>query len=215
MTLDRPILIVGAGGHAKVVASTLRRLDAEVMGLVDANAELHGTRVLGILVLGGDEWVMGRDPKSLLLVNGIGSVGRPGLRRDLFLRLKAKGFTFASLVDPTAIVAEEVALDEGAQVLAGAILQPGVRIGANSIVNTRASVDHDCRIGAHVHVAPGAVLSGSVTVGDFAHIGTGASIKQGVRIGSGAVVGIGAAVTRDVAPDSTVTGVPARLLGVS
>ncbi|MBI4969562.1 MAG: acetyltransferase [Rhodospirillales bacterium] len=215
MNLDRPILIIGAGGHAKVVASTLKRLDAEVMGLVDADPARHGQRVLGFLVLGGDEWVMGRDPNSLHLVNGIGSVGRPGLRRDLFLRLKAKGFQFASLVDPTAIVAEEVALDEGAQVLAGAVLQPGTRLGANVIVNTRASVDHDCLIGAHVHIAPGAVLSGSVAVGDFVHIGTGASIKQGVRIGSGAVVGIGAAVTRDVAPDTTVTGVPARSLGMS
>jgi sugar O-acyltransferase (sialic acid O-acetyltransferase NeuD family) len=205
-----PLLIIGAGGHAKVVLSALKRAGEQVAGLIDANAALHGASVLGVPVLGGDDEVLRRPPAEVRLVNGIGSTGRPLKRKEVFERFKNKGYAFVAVVDPTAILAEEVELAEGAQVLAGAVLQPGARIGMNSIVNTRASVDHDAKVGAHVHIAPGAVLSGSVVVGDLAHIGTGAALKQGIRIGTGAVVGIGAAVTRDITADSTVAGVPAR-----
>jgi UDP-perosamine 4-acetyltransferase len=96
--------------------------------------------------------------------------------------------------------------DEGVQVMAGAIVQPGVRVGANSVLNSRSSVDHDCVIGSHVHVAPGAVLCGSVVVGDHAFVGAGATVIQGVHIGAGAVIGAGVVVIRNVAKGAVVYG---------
>lgn len=202
------IVILGAGGHGKVVASSLLRAGQTVLGFVDADPALWGKTILGLPVLGGDDQIR----PGMLLVNGVGSVGRPARRREIFESLKDKGFAFLSVVDPTAIVGPEVVIGEGAQILAGAVVQPGAFIGRNSVVNTRASIDHDVTLGAHVHIAPGAVLSGNVTVGDEAHVGTGACVRQGVRIASGAVIGVGAAVVSDVAENSLVAGVPARPL---
>lgn len=204
----KPIVIIGAGGHGKVLAAALLRTRTPIQGFVDADPALWGASVLGLTVLGGDEVLT----SDMLLVNGIGSTGRPARRREMFERMKEKGFSFASVIDPTAIIGPEVQIAEGAQVLAGVVLQPGVFVGRNSIVNTRASIDHDASLGAHVHVAPGAVLSGNVIVGDEVHIGTGACVRQGARIGSGSVIGVGAAVVSDVAENSLVAGVPARPL---
>jgi len=96
--------------------------------------------------------------------------------------------------------------------MAGAVVQAGCRIGENVIVNTRASIDHDCDIEAHAHVAPGAVLSGCVHVGERAHIGAGATVIQGLTIGAGAIVGAGAVVVDGIPDGVTVVGVPARIL---
>jgi UDP-perosamine 4-acetyltransferase len=207
LTQER-IVIIGAGGHGKVLASALQRAGQNVWGFVDADPLLKGTRVLGVPVLGSDDCI----ESGMLLVNGIGSTGRPARRREIFERFKDRGFAFATVIDPTAVIGPEVKIGEGAQILMGAMAQPGAAIGRDSIINTRASIDHDTIIGAHVHVAPGAVLSGAVIVGDEVHIGAGASIKQGVRIGSGSVIGVGAAVIADVAMDSILAGVPARPL---
>lgn len=209
--MSLPVLIIGAGGHARVLIEALAKSGATMLGCVAKEAPALGS--LSIPFLGDDEALCRHAPSSVVLVNGIGSIARPDLRRDIFLRFKQKGYRFGAVAHPAAILPSEFVLGEGAQVMAGAILQPGCRIGDNVIVNTGSVVDHDCRIGAHVHIAPGAVLSGDVTVGEGAHVGTGARVIQGVKIGAGAVVGAGAAVVRDVPPGAKVAGVPARLLG--
>jgi UDP-perosamine 4-acetyltransferase len=195
---DRPLILLGGGGHARVLLATIARL---------------GGSVTATLTEGVDEMLAHHHPRSVLLVNGIGSLGPGSRRRQIFSDLRAKGYDFASLVDPHAVVAPDVELGEGAQIMAGAVIQPGCAIGANAIVNTRAAVDHDCRLGDHVHVAPGVTLSGGVTVEADSHIGTGATIIQGIRIGAGAMVAAGAVVVKDVAPGITVMGVPAKEQG--
>ncbi|MBX3456281.1 acetyltransferase [Ferrovibrio sp.] len=209
---DKPVLVIGAGGHAKVLVGALLRLGRPIRGLLDAERSRHGTMLLGQPVLGGDEQLEGVDPGSLLLVNGLGSVGLPIARQRLFERLTAKGFRFASVIDPAAFVSPDVAMAAGVQVMAGAVVQPGCSLGENCIVNSRASLDHDCSIGAHAHVAPGAVLSGEVRVGEGSHLGTGAVVIQGRSIGAGSLVAAGAVVVRDVAAGEKLAGVPARPL---
>jgi len=205
-----PLLIVGAGGHAHALAGLCLRLGRTVLGLTDSDPARVGQTVLGLPVLGDDRVVDTHPPATVELVNGIGSTGRPVARRALFERFTAAGYRFATLVDPSAILAPGVEIGAGAQILAGAVLQPGVRLDVDCIVNTRAVLDHDCRLGRHVHVAPGAVLSGGVVVEDMVHIGTGAAIRQGVRIGAGAVIGVGAAVVGPIGPGTVAVGVPAR-----
>ena len=164
-------------------------------------------------MLGDDTVIETHAPDTVLLVNGLGTTDRTEARRAIYERLTALGFRFATVVDPLALLAGPVEIGEGAQVLAGAVVQPGARLGVNCIVNTRASIDHDCVIGAHAHIAPGATLSGGVRVGEGAHVGTGASVIHNVHIGAGAVVGAGAAVIADVPNGTTAVGVPARILG--
>ncbi|WP_034381993.1 acetyltransferase [Herbaspirillum sp. CF444] len=202
------IIILGAGGHARVLLSALAGMP--VLGLTDADPLKTGVLIAGIPVLGTDDVLKEHAVDSILLVNGIGSVGSSAGRRALFDRCKSAGYTFAQVCHPSAVVVAGVVLGEGAQIMAGVVLQTGCSIGENSIVNTGAIIDHDCRIGRHVHVAPGAVLSGGVEVGDNVHIGTGATLIQGVRIGEGSLVGAGAVVVRDVPPGTKVVGVPAK-----
>lgn len=212
-TQQKSILILAAGGHAKVLAGALQRLGRTVVGIVDADPARKGQSLLGVPVLGDDTLLSGYAPDQVELVNGLGSTNHPVARRDLFLRAKARGFRFACVLDPAAVVAPDVILGEGVQILAGAVVQPGTTLGDNCIVNTRSGIDHDCRIGAHSHIAPGATLSGGITVGEGAHIGAGVTIIQGISIGPNAVVGAGAAVIRDVAAGQVVAGVPAVPIG--
>jgi UDP-perosamine 4-acetyltransferase len=208
--IDLPVIVIGAGGHAKVAIEALKLRRRPVLGIVDADPSQTGRTILGVPVIGDDGKVFGRDPAMVLLVNGIGSVGSAERRRAVYRRFRDAGFRFGTVVHPSAVIASDAVLEEGAQVMAGAVIQPGCRIGENAIVNTRASVDHDCDVGDHAHLAPGAVLSGSVQVGEGAHVGTGASVIQGIRIGRNSVVGAGAVVVRDVPDDSVVYGVPAK-----
>jgi len=208
MTL--PVLVIGGGGHARVLIEALLASSAVIAGVVDSDPALAMSRVLGVPVIGGDEVVGEFPPSEILLVNGLGSTGLPATRRRVFDEFRGRGYRFASVLHPSAVVASDVVLHEGAQVMAGVVIQPGASIGLNSIVNTRASVDHDCIISAHVHVAPGVTMSGGVRVGEGTHIGTAAAVIQGISIGCGCLVAAGAVVTRDIADGTKVRGVPAR-----
>ena len=212
MSNRRPVLVLGAGGHAKVVIDALQAMNIEILGAVDADPAIHGTRVLGVPVLGGDGLVMNHAPDTVALVNGVGSTEPSTRRKDLYRRFAEAGYAFASVVHPSAVIGGEVEIADGVQVMAGVVIQPGCRIGANAILNTRSSVDHDCIIGPHVHIAPGAVLGGGITIGDSSHIGAGSSVIQNVHIGTNALVASGATVITDIPDGGRVAGVPARSL---
>lgn len=208
--MTRHVIVVGAGGHARVVIDAFQRTGIEVLFATDVDPAKHGQSLLGVAVRGGDEALAPYGPGSVDLALGVGSVGRDGVRRAIFERLAARGHRFATVIHPAAVVAPDVTLLEGAQVMAGAVVQTGSCIGRNAIVNTGACVDHDCRVGDHAHIAPGATLSGGVEIGAGAFVGTGACVIQSVRIGEGSVVAAGAVVIRDVPAGACVMGVPAR-----
>jgi sugar O-acyltransferase (sialic acid O-acetyltransferase NeuD family) len=206
----RPVIVIGAGGHAKVLIDTLRRQHFELIGATDIAPQKVGNVAASVPVIGNDDAVCNYLSKEVWLVNGIGSIDVPNLRLQVFTRFKNLGYTFTDVIHPSAILAEDVTFGEGVQIMAGAIVQSSCQIGSNSIVNTGASIDHECHVGAHVHIAPGATLSGGVTIGDCSHIGTGAIIIQGVHVGRNALVGAGAVVLKNVADNSKAVGVPAR-----
>jgi len=210
VSATRPVIVLGAGGHAKVVIATLKAAGVEIIGVTDPDSKTHGQSILGVPVLGGDELAMKHKQGEIELVNGIGSTRPSPKRRHIFERFKRAGYGFHAVVHPSAVIGEETDIGEGAQIMAGAVVQPGCRIGVDAIVNTHASVDHDCVIGAHAHVAPGAVLGGGVTIGDGAHVGAGSTVIQNVSIGAGALVAAGAAVVANVVAGGNVAGVPAR-----
>ena len=204
------IIIIGAGGHARVLVDALRAAGRDVTGFGSKDGDTASGNMAMVPRIGDDAAVMALDPKTVALINGVGTTGNPAARRSVFEKYKKAGFSFATVIHPSAIVAADCIIAEGAQIMAGVILQPGTRIGPNAIVNTGARVDHDADIGAHVHIAPGACLAGSVTVGPAAHIGAGAVVIQGKIIGEAAIVGAGAVVISDIAKHITVVGAPAR-----
>ncbi len=208
------LIVIGAGGHAKVLIDTLRLMSLNVTGLTDNDSRQLGyDHVLGVPVLGGDSELSGLAPDMVLLVNGIGGIRADKLRKSVFEHFKAKGFRFINVIHPSAVVSVECSLGEGVQIMAGALIQPGCKVGDDTIINTGAALDHDCILGCHVHLAPGATLSGFVSVDDCAHIGTGANVIQQVKIGAGSTVAAGATVINDVPAGVTVAGVPAGVIG--
>lgn len=202
MTVPSPLddlVMLGAGGHAKVLQALAVAAGRHWLGVCDPVLARGGEREWrGLPVLGGDDALERLHPATAL-VNGVGQTVGDARRRRLYEECRGKGFRFPLLVHPAAWMAADTAAEDGVQVMAGAVVQPGCSIGGNSIVNTRASIDHDCRLGAHVHIAPGATLCGGVHVGDGAFIGAGAVVLPGVRIGAGAIVAAGATASRDLA----------------
>lgn len=208
--MSRDVIVVGAGGHARVVAEAVVASGLHVLGFTDPDASRHGLMIDQHPVLGGDEILERYSKAAVALVNGIGSIGIPTGRRALHERLVAAGWSFARTVHPRAIVSPGARIEEGAQIMAGAVVQTGAVVGAGCIVNTAASVDHDCVLGAHCHVAPGAVLSGGVILGECCHIGVGAIIIQGITLGANTLVGAGAVVVRNHPAASRLLGIPAQ-----
>ena len=208
---DLPVIILGAGGHAKVLIDSLLQCNRAITGITAPGVSLPAT-LLQIPFIGDDDEILRYSPRTICLVNGLGSIGIGYQRRALFLEWKNKGYNFANVIHPSAILARTVELSEGVQVMAGAVIQPGVRIGRNTIVNTRASLDHDCIIGDHVHLAPGVTLSGGVIIAEEVHIGTGATIIQGVKIGANSIIAAGSVIVSDIPPNSSVRGNPGRVI---
>ncbi len=202
----RGILVLGAGGHGKVVADILCACGADVRGFLDDDPAMWGKLRLGLPVLGAVATHAVHDPEGIIL--GIGDIAA---RRELVARLgPALASRWCVAVHPRAIVARSVAVGCGVAVMAGAVVNPDVILGDHCVINTGATVDHDCVIGPHAHIAPGVHLAGGVRVGCGAMVGIGASVTPNVTIGAGAMVAAGAVVIADVPDGVTVKGVPAR-----
>lgn len=206
--MKQPLVIVGGGGHAKVVIDLLIKQRQPIIGFTDPDQQKKD--IFGIPYLGDDNVIATYDPKDIGLVNGLGTIAINAQRIKLYEQFKALGYCFKEIVHESSIIGRGVVVSKGAQVMAGVVIQSGCRIGPNAIVNTGAAVDHDCVIEAHVHVAPGSVLCGDVIVNKGAHIGAGSCIVQGVEIGEYSIVGAGAVVTRNVESGAVVTGIPAK-----
>lgn len=203
------VLIIGAGGHAQVVADIVKSMGRAgaaltVAGFLDDDARLWGRRILGAPVLGPTD-ATPRCPFDALVV-GIGS--NP-VRRTIALRWQERGGAFVTLVHPSAVVAKDVVLGPGTVLCAGAIVNTGSRIGSHAILNTACSVDHHNIIADFAHIAPGARLGGDVQVAEGTLVGIGAIVLPQRYVAAWACVGAGAVVTRSVESSQTVIGVPA------
>lgn len=211
MSLKPDIVLVGGGGHCKVVISIIKKLDTfNIIGISDLKENL-GKGVLGIETRYTDDQLEAlRDKGIKYAFVTLGSVGNPDNRIRLFEILKQTGFEIPVIISKDSIVDESVEIDEGTVIMPGAIINPGTKIGKNCIINTGAIIDHDCMIGDHVHIAPGVTLSGSIKIGSGSHIGTGASVIHGIEIGSRVIVGGGSLVAKDIPEDTVVVGIPAK-----
>lgn len=193
----KPVIILGAGGHAKVLIDILLMLNREIIGIVGPQKPA-GTEFSGIKVLGNDEEISKYSPKEIELVNGIGSIPGKNTRWQITEEMEKKGFIFSQVIHPSAVIANDVILDIGAQIMAGSIIQPSVHIGKFCLINTGVIIDHDCYIHDDCHLAPGVTLSGNVTVGKRTHIGTGSSVIHNINIGDNCIIAAGSIIYKNI-----------------
>lgn len=209
--MSMPVIVIGGGGHAKVLIDALIKQNITILGITETDNNSSNKFILGFPSIGIDKLLSDYSPQEVSLVNGIGSVSSTKKREEIYSSFKKLGYRFASIVHPSVIIGNDVMLLEGVQLMAGVIIQPGSMVGENTIVNTRASIDHDCIIGSHVHIAPGVTISGGVKIGDNTHVGTGATIIQGLHVGIDSLVAAGAVVVNDIPNNMKAVGVPAKI----
>jgi len=208
----RKCIVLGAGGHGRVVIDCLLASGVVVDAVLDSDRRRWGSKIAGIPVLGDDSVLLEIGDDTTTFAVGVGAVGKTEPRQRLFRLGLGRGLEPQTVCHPSATVSRGATLVAGAQVLPGAIINTGARIGANAIVNSGAIVEHDCDIGDHAHVATGARLGGDVRIGAGAFVGIGATVRNAVAVGENAVVGAGAVVVKEVAAGTTVAGVPAAPL---
>ena len=199
MLSQRMTYLIGAGGHAKVIADILIACGRPPAAFLD-EAPQHNY-VLGITVIKGLELP---EPDSAVIV----AVGDHSTRE----RLARRYSLFDIAIHPTAHVARDAEIGPGSVVMAGAVINPGTRIGSHCIVNTNATVDHDCLISDFAHIAPGATIGGHVRVGAGSMVGLGANVIHGRTIGEQTIIGAGSTVVRDLPSCVVAIGSPARIL---
>ena len=206
--MKEAVVVLGGGGHAKVVVSALRAARISIAGVYDDADHSPGRRVLGVEV---------RGPISQAVADGnrwaVIGIGSNEVRKRLVEDPALAGLEFATVVHPYSFVDPSVRLGAGTVVFAGAVIQPDSVIGRHTIVNTGATVDHDANIGDFCQVCPGAHLAGRVHLEEGVFIATGASLVPGVRVEAWSTVGAGAVVVGNLPAGVTAFGVPARPRG--
>lgn len=208
--MNQPLIILGAGGHARVVATVARRCGWQVVAILDRVGAAKPEEIDGILVSG--PYAEASRHRAAGVRHAALAIGDNDERAALFSQLSQEGFLFPGLQHPSAIVEDNARIGEGTLICAGAIIGAMARVGRNVIVNTGAIVDHECEIGDHAHLAPGCRLAGRVRVGEGTMVGIGTTVREKIRIGSRSTVGAGSVVVADI-PDRVVAfGCPARVM---
>ncbi len=208
----KKIVLIGGGGHCKVVISILKKLDNfEIAGISD-NYQT-GSLISGIKILGTDD-----DLKNIYksgihyTLITVGSIRDNAKRYELFNMVRKIGFIFPIIISNEAIVDESVKIDEGTIIMPGSIINIDSSIGKNCIINTGSIIEHNCKIGNHCHIAPGVNISGTVNIGELSFIGTGATIIQKIKIGKNVTIGAGSVVIKDIPDNVIAVGNPAKII---
>ena len=203
------IIVVGGGGHAKVVISILKKLaDLRVIGYTDQNDK---GAILGVPHLGADSILAELDRKrERSAVIAVGQVGLGHQRENIWNKIRSQINCFPAFASPQAVINEGVTLGEGSIVMDGVVMNSGSVTGRGAIINTNSTVEHDVIIGDWVHIAPGATVSGGVKIGSHSMIGAGAVVIEGLTIATDCMVGAGATVVRSLTEPGVYAGCPAR-----
>lgn len=196
----KPIVIIGAGGHACTVADYLTQTGKKILGFTDQNKldfVYDNLKIIGV-----DEVILNFKKEEIDLAMGLGITPKNNKRAEKIKWFKQRGYKFVNIISPTSIVSSNVRLGTGVHISSGAIIQTNVKIDHNSIVNTNSSVDHDSIIGQNCHIAPGVTVCGHVEIDDNVFVGAGSTIVNGIKIGKNSFIPSGSILTRDLPPNS-------------
>jgi len=208
----KKIVLIGGGGHCKVVISIFKKLDNfKIAGIVD-NYKSESF-ISGIKIIGTDDDL--KDIYKSGIHNAlitVGSIKDNTKRYTLFNMAKEIGYKFPVIISPEAIVDESVKIGEGTVIMPGSIINIDSSIGENSIINTGSIIEHDCKIGNHCHITPGVHISGAVNIGELSFLGIGTAIIQGIKIGKNVTIGAGSVVIKDIPDNVIALGNPAKII---
>ena len=197
--MSKAFIILGAGGHASVVADSLSRQGTNIIAFVSPEPA-RNPRAFGNArhLKDEQELLSEHHPSEVYLVNGIGPQPHCEIHAELFDTLTKQGYHFPTIIDPLAHIGAHCEIQDGAQIMAGATIQPFTKIGKNTLVNTGATIEHDCEIGDHNHIAPGAIICGGVKTSNQVFVGAGATVIPNITIGSHAIIGAGTTIVKPV-----------------
>ena len=203
------VLIIGGGGHARVVADALISRSKigdkyEIIGFLDDNESLQNKEQLGIRILGKISEIEKFEHQAIAI-----GIGDNLTRKNIYVELKKRNENILTVIHPHTTIASDVVIGDGSVAFAGVVVNAGTRIGSNVILNTASTVDHDSIIAPHAHICPGVHLGGGVKVGEGAFVGIGSAVIHYKTVGNWAIVGGGSTVINDVPPSITVVGSPA------
>jgi UDP-perosamine 4-acetyltransferase len=204
-----PVVIIGSGGHAKVVIELIRAEGKyQIAGCTGLTG---GGFVLGDVPILGDDSAL-PDLFSRGVKKAFVAIGDNPLRVRLLARATEMGFELINAVSPHAVISPSATLGKGIAIMAGAIINASAQIRDGAIINTNAVVDHDCYIDSGAHICPSTALAGNVKIGCETFLGTGTCVVPGVQIGNHVTIGAGSVVVRDIPDDVKAMGVPARIV---
>lgn len=206
----KDIIIVGAGGHGIEMVWLARRCGRKIKGFLDNTPEKQENHILG-------ERVLGRIDKSdnYLDCEFVIAIGNPRARKNIIdTFFSSKKYQFATLIDPTVILGENIIIGNGAMICAGSILTVNINIGQHCIVNINSTLSHGVSIDNFVTIAPNVSISGDVKICDLVEVGANATIREKLMINEGAMIGMGAVLINNVGKNHIMVGNPARLLKI-
>lgn len=210
----KKVVIIGGGGHARNLIDILSKTSGlQLVGITDIRKDMEETFEGDIPVLGTDLILPELIKKGVhYTIIGVGSVGNPQKRIELFKHAQSIGFKFINAIHSWTWISSKVTLGVGNAIMPGVVINPNVIIGNNTIINTGVIIEHDCRIEDNIHIGPGAKIGGGVMIRKDTHVGIGSTIIQGINIGENVIIGAGSVVIKDVPDNITVVGVPAKIL---
>ena len=191
-----PIVMIGSGGHASVLAEILHQQDREIIAVISLEDISESSVFKGIKHLRNNSDILTFNKDQILLVNGIGMMPRSNLKRNINEYFLSLGYRFETVIADSALVSGNAVIESGVQILSAVIINAGTKIGAHTIINTAALVEHDCNIGSYNHLAPKSLLCGQVKTGSNVFIGANATVINNISVGNNSVIGAGCTIRK-------------------
>lgn len=210
--MSKKVVIIGAGGHAKVIADIIQKSGDMVYGFLDDNIE-EGTiignnenfKIIGDL---NARFSLSVTHSDLEFIIAIGN----NKRRKEVAEENIGNIKFYTAIHPSAIIGLDVKLEPGTVIMANACINASAKIDKHCIINTGAIIEHDNVIKDYVHISPNATICGTVEIGELTHIGASATVKNNINITKNCIIGAGAVVVKNIEEEGVYVGVPAKLI---